>query len=496
MGNFFSRASQQPAPPPSESNPRKRSAPSSPDLEPPPKRLSPVPSDYIIDPALSEPTRSIAHWLAYGVPTPAPPITPKEQFYAPYLARRVATTRAQLGLPPIDTEEWSQSSLDSVSLPRDEKDGYNPTGNTDPRKEKKTIHYTDPIFPSILTSHFYTFSTTIGPGPAQTELDTIKLLLDKKYTTPTGKGNPFRNQAHTESTLAALKGKPKTAIIRAIGELLVPSASSAECTEEFGPNWLQTSVAEQWTHSISLLQGLPPFKQPRDSEYVYVLPTPCPEYSVGFNRNKFSAEQKKKIDPFFGWARDQSFFLGTSEMAFPFLVSEVVSDRNAGNFLAAERASAQYMAVAMRGVVYLFTLGGRARELDGRVLGWSVEHDCGLVRVFAHYVEVGGDENSAVGSGGAGLGLGIGMGMGKGKGKGPAGGPGGPDAAEKVYYYRHLVMSETIDGKNRFDCWRFVMAVYREWVPGHWAFIKGAVDDIGRGWVGEEGDGVETVRLG
>ncbi|KAL1872793.1 hypothetical protein VTK73DRAFT_1305 [Phialemonium thermophilum] len=50
-----------------------------------------------------------------------------------------------------------------------------------------------------------------------------------------------------------------------------------------------------------------------------------PVYSVGFKQEAFTEDQLAKLSPFIGSfiARDQSFFMATYYMCFPFLTCEV-----------------------------------------------------------------------------------------------------------------------------------------------------------------------------
>ncbi|KAH8756119.1 hypothetical protein F5883DRAFT_430065 [Diaporthe sp. PMI_573] len=106
-----------------------------------------------------------------------------------------------------------------------------------------------------------------------------------------------------ESTCQKIHSRNEARVIQDITRLIVPSAESLAT---FGATHLDTlieSVNEGWNNSIPLTGT-----------------RPQPEYSVGFKREAFTDEQLAKLSPFIGdfIAGDQSFFMATYYMYFPF----------------------------------------------------------------------------------------------------------------------------------------------------------------------------------
>lgn len=104
-----------------------------------------------------------------------------------------------------------------------------------------------------------------------------------------------------------INGRNEAKVIQDIGWLPVPSAEArAACDPEL--RCLIESVNEGWNNSIPLTGT-----------------RPQPDYSVGFKREAFSDDQLHKLSPFIGefLFGDQSFFMATYHMYFPFLACEV-----------------------------------------------------------------------------------------------------------------------------------------------------------------------------
>lgn len=110
-----------------------------------------------------------------------------------------------------------------------------------------------------------------------------------------------------EVTCRKLRDRNETRVIRDSMLLIVPSA---EILTPYGASelaCLTERVNEGWNNSI-------PFTQTR----------PQLDYAVGFRREAFIEEQLKKLQPFVGELTDQSFFMATYYLLFPFLTCEVV----------------------------------------------------------------------------------------------------------------------------------------------------------------------------
>ncbi|KAL8748256.1 MAG: hypothetical protein Q9184_007460, partial [Pyrenodesmia sp. 2 TL-2023] len=86
----------------------------------------------------------------------------------------------------------------------------------------------------------------------------------------------------------------------------------------------------------------------------------------------------------------QTLFMATTRMYFPFLTCEVKCGASALDI--ADRQNAHSMSVAARGIVELFKTVKRHKELDRRLLTFSISHDHRSVRIYGHYPVIDGDE--------------------------------------------------------------------------------------------------------
>ena len=114
------------------------------------------------------------------------------------------------------------------------------------------------------------------------------------------------------------------------------------------------SVNEGWNNSIPLTST-----------------RPQPDYSVGFKRDAFTEDQLAKLSPFIGdfIAGDQSFFMATYYMYFPFLTCEVKCGAAALDI--ADRQNAHSVTLAVRAIVELFRVVKREDEINRKILAFS-----------------------------------------------------------------------------------------------------------------------------
>ncbi|KLU89203.1 hypothetical protein MAPG_08177 [Magnaporthiopsis poae ATCC 64411] len=131
-----------------------------------------------------------------------------------------------------------------------------------------------------------------------------------------------------------------------ITRLIVPSAESFATFGAKQLDILVESVNEGWDNSV-------PFTSPSHR--------PQPDYSVGFERNAFTRDQLAKLSPFIGnfLFRDQSYFMATYYMYFPFLTCEV----KCGSLDIADRQNTHSMTLAVRAIVELFRT---VKQFDGK----------------------------------------------------------------------------------------------------------------------------------
>lgn len=183
-------------------------------------------------------------------------------------------------------------------------------------------------------------SQLLGPVDANKRL--VRDLLDGVQPVP--KDTIFDDPVFVNAC-QNLQGRNKARVIQDISRLIVPSVETAALRTR-SLRYLVESVNEGWNNSVPL-----------------TVPCPQPDYSVGFKREAFSDEQLAKLSSFIGdsIAGDQSFFMATSYMYFPFLTCEVKCGAEALDV--ADRQNAHSMTLAVRAVTELFRAVNREAEV-------------------------------------------------------------------------------------------------------------------------------------
>jgi hypothetical protein len=115
---------------------------------------------------------------------------------------------------------------------------------------------------------------------------------------------------------------------------------------------------------------------------------------VGFGRSAFINDQLKKLMPFVGEVADTftSIFIATWQMYFPFLIYKVKCGAAALDI--ADRQNAHSITLIVRGIVELFRLIKRKKELHWEILAFLISHDHEIVRIYGHYPVINRDETT------------------------------------------------------------------------------------------------------
>ncbi|KLJ12561.1 hypothetical protein EMPG_12389 [Blastomyces silverae] len=343
-------------------------------------------------------------------------------------------------LSELNTMELSLARSKAPSLRRKKSNGSLTTGSEMSSQEAKSRPYTNNNYDTYLETKGC-FMYDHEDGIDSDSKSACHQLLSANPEVP--KGTVFEKGAF-ESTCQRIQKKNKTGVIRIIGELIVPSAESAiDLTRVTFPH-LIVSVDEVWDCSISLdeSQQVPrnlPSLQPSRSQQ-FRLPRPQPDYAVGFPRQAFTDTQLEKLAPFVGDVGNTSFFMSTAYMFFPFMTAEVKCGMTALDI--ADRQNTHSMTLSVRGVVKLFRLVKREKELHRQILAFSISHDHRMVRIYGHYPVIDG---------------------------------------EKTTYYRHSIREfsfTALDGREKWTSYKFLMAVYGDWAPSHFKRLCSAIDEL------------------
>ena len=100
------------------------------------------------------------------------------------------------------------------------------------------------------------------------------------------------------------------------------------------------------------------------------------------------------------------------------------------------------MTLAVRGIVKLFKIVKREKELYRRILSFSISHDNEAVRIYGHYPIIDRD---------------------------------------KATFYRHPIKKfdfTSEKGKEKWTAYKFIKNIYDVWMPDHLKRICSAIDDI------------------
>ncbi|KAL2754400.1 hypothetical protein ACRALDRAFT_1042065, partial [Sodiomyces alcalophilus JCM 7366] len=288
-------------------------------------------------------------------------------------------------------------------------------------REEKSAPYRDARYETLLgmKGSFMVKSSLDITGISKT-LCTV--LLEQQQTTPDN--TLFRDDLF-ESTCQKIHNTNEARVIQDITRLIVPSAESLATFGARHLDILIESVNEGWNNSIPLTE-----------------PRPQPDYSVGFKREAFTDDQLTKLSPFIGdfLYNDQSLFMSTYYMYFPFLTCEVKCGAAALDI--ADRQNAHSMTLAVRGVVELFRALKREEEVDREILGFSFSHDHRSVRIYGHYAVIDGKDTK---------------------------------------FYRHPIHMfdfTALEGKEKWTAYRFTKNVYDIWMPAHFKRICSAIDQL------------------
>ncbi|KAL5316341.1 hypothetical protein ACEPPN_015386 [Leptodophora sp. 'Broadleaf-Isolate-01'] len=257
-------------------------------------------------------------------------------------------------------------------------------------------------------------------GIADTSKTVCRTLLEAEQIVP--KDSLFQDDLFDE-TCEMIQDRNEAKVIQDIARLIVPSAQAlairgAKCLKP-----LIESVNEGWDNSIALTK-----------------PRPQPDYAVGFKRTAFTEDQLKKIQPIIGGFSETSLFLGTYYMYFPFFTCEVKC--GAAALDVADRQNAHSMTLAVRGIVELFRLVKREKELHRQILAFSISHDHRTVRIYGHYPVIDG---------------------------------------EKTTFYRHPIKEFSFtseEGKDKWTSYKFTKNVYDIWMPTHLKRICSVIDKL------------------
>lgn len=295
------------------------------------------------------------------------------------------------------------------------------TASGEKPREVKSVPYVRPAYEQMLARKG-SYMGKFDLGITDTSKEICRNLLEEEQSFP--QDTLFRDDRF-DNTCEKVRAANETKVIRDISLLICPSAERLWICGATHLKALNESVNQGW-----------------DCAYPFYGPRPQPDYSVGFGRSAFTDIQLEKLNPFVGEIPDtyMSYFMATWQIYFPFLTCEVKC--GATGLEVADRQNAHSMTLAVRGVVNLFRVLKRERELHREILAFSVSHNDQMVKIYGHYPVIDG---------------------------------------EKTAFYRHpikkfLLTSE--QSEHKWASYKFVKNVYDIWMPSHLKRLCSVIDNL------------------
>ncbi|KAH8725951.1 hypothetical protein GQ44DRAFT_795174 [Phaeosphaeriaceae sp. PMI808] len=282
----------------------------------------------------------------------------------------------------------------SSSSLRDKSSEARSTGSSDQKlRDVKSAPYLDARYETLLATKG-SFMGKSELGTTATSKSLCQTLLQTKQTFP---DDSLFHDDLFEETCEMVRNKNEAKVVRDISPLIVPSVEILAVRGAKHLKILIESVNEGWNNSIPITKT-----------------RPQPDYSVAFRRGAFTEEQLKRIEPFCG----------------------------AAALDIADRQNVHSMTMAVRGIVELFRLVKREKELHQEILAFSISHDHSMVRIYGHYPVIDGN---------------------------------------KTTFYRHPIRKfdfTELDGKDKWTSYQFTKNIYDIWMPTHLKRICSVIDGL------------------
>lgn len=306
----------------------------------------------------------------------------------------------------------AKRSRSAGSLDEQSRDG----SESEMSRDKKYSVYKDVNYPVVLE----TKGSFMRPSKAGI-IDEDQALCDKLFTTSQPIPNDTLFDEHFRVFHSNLLGRSEARICTDLHPRVMPSVGNLYiCGSNNEFEGLIEGHNDPWVKSI-------PFYGPR----------PQPDHTYGFKWFNFSEQQRRKlnIEPTI-----KSYYAAREDIYFPFLTGEVKCGKHGLEL--ADRPNTHSMTIALRGFVDIYRRLNRSAEVHRRVLGFSISHDDGGVRIYAHYPEI--------------------------------------DGAKTTYWRESLRIFNLGDdkGKERWKCYQFTLNVCKLFALPLLKRLKGLIDEL------------------
>ena len=309
-----------------------------------------------------------------------------------------------------------------------------PRPNDEKTREDKSASYREPMYEEQLQIRGF-FMRTGLQNPNSASIKLCKELQEKQVDTPNNSN--FADDRY-QYTFENMRDRNETRVIRDIALLIVPSAEQLG----FDDKSLQV-LAESTNEGWNLADPITAVR-------------PQPDFSVGYKRAAFTERQLDKLRPALGDSRTQvSRLRATWYIYFPFLSCEVKC--GAGGLDIADRQNAHSMGIAVRAIVDLYRLAGREKELNRKILAFSISHDNRSVRVYGYYAVILSAEEDAQ--------------------EEEASQPESNEALS-ITFHRYSIFGLDLQHGDRWKTYKFVNSIYNSWAPDHLQNIRAIIDSL------------------
>ncbi|MCJ1355109.1 MAG: hypothetical protein MMC33_005100 [Icmadophila ericetorum] len=224
-----------------------------------------------------------------------------------------------------------------------------------------------------------------------------------------------------KNTASRYLHRSETMVFRDITPLITPSA---ELLHVFGSTHLahvREDINAIWTKCICLASG----------------PRPKPDFAVGLKSSAFTGIELQKLTPYVGGPKEICFIKVTNDIFFPFLTCEAKCGEV--GLTVADRQNAHSASIAVNAVVQLYKAVSREKEINKKILAFSISHDNETVRIYGHYALIQED---------------------------------------KISFYRYAIHKfdlTALDGKEKWTAYTFTKNLYDKFLPLHLERVKSAI---------------------
>ena len=253
---------------------------------------------------------------------------------------------------------------------------------------------------------------------SEDEADLCRSFLDANQPVP--KISLFQDDLF-KATTSRYRHRSEAMVFRDITPLITPSA---ELLYAFGSTHLvhlREEIDTIWTKCICLASG----------------PRPKPDFAVGLKSSAFTEVELEKLTPYVGGYNETCFVKVTNNIFFPFLTCEAKCGEV--GVCVADRQNAHSASIAVNAVVQLYKAVSREKEVDRKILAFSVSHNNEYVKIYGHYALIQGD---------------------------------------RITFYQHPIKKfdfTSEEGKEKWTAYTLVKNLYDKFFPIHLERVKSAI---------------------